>query len=173
MTRCPDYCALCGLGQELIAAPFSSWSLPPLCCLPQDDLADKADSVSPEPGDTQRGRAAGWDGTLVGQEPRDGWTSVFSPFLVSAADNSKDLATELVHYGFIHEVSRSLLPLLGCAHRAPSCCPQTRVTPVPQRSKSCSVPVPQRWAPRALHRPAALAACVGLWVWFSPYFAHA
>ena len=33
-----------------------------------------------------------------------------SLFLVSAADNSKDLATELVHYGFIHEVS--FLPLL-------------------------------------------------------------
>lgn len=29
---------------------------------------------------------------------------MFSLFLLSAADNSKDLATELVHYGFIHEV---------------------------------------------------------------------
>lgn len=103
------------LGQELVAAPFSS-RLAPLCCLPQDHLAishPKAGSVSPKRVTRSAvccalGRDAG------GQEPGGGRTSVFSASLVSAADNSKDLATELVHYGFIHEVSWSLPPLLGC-----------------------------------------------------------
>lgn len=41
---------------------------------------------------------------------------MFSLFLLSAADNSKDLATELVHYGFIHEVSLLAIPChLSCA----------------------------------------------------------
>lgn len=56
------------LGQELVAAPFSS-RLAPLCCLPQDDLAishPKAGSVSPKRGDTAR-CAARWGGTLVGR----------------------------------------------------------------------------------------------------------
>lgn len=43
---------------------------------------------------------------------------MFSPFLVSAADNSKDLATELVHYGFIHEVSIRVIPHLPGMHHA-------------------------------------------------------
>lgn len=45
-------------------------------------------------------------GALLEEELQDVWTFMFSPFLVSAADNSKDLATELVHYGFIHEVNK-------------------------------------------------------------------
>lgn len=44
--------------------------------------------------------------------------------LVSAADNSKDLATELVHYGFIHEVS-------PCCPQAWSHCRATRAPPAP------------------------------------------
>lgn len=48
----------------------------------------------------QRSCAVGWRGVLCWE--RDAPT--LSLFLPSAADNSKDLATELVHYGFIHEV---------------------------------------------------------------------
>lgn len=51
----------------------------------------------------RNGEQLGWRGGLCWEGMS--WDApTFSLFLLSAADNSKDLATELVHYGFIHEV---------------------------------------------------------------------
>jgi len=63
----------------------------------------------------QRSCAVGWRGVLCWE--RDAPT--LSLFLPSAADNSKDLATELVHYGFIHEVRLLIRCTTVCACTVP------------------------------------------------------
>lgn len=67
----------------------------------------------------RNGEQLGWRGGLCWEGTS--WDApTFSLFLLSAADNSKDLATELVHYGFIHEVK---------AARAPCHCQHARCVP--------------------------------------------
>lgn len=62
---------------------------------------------------------------------------MLSLFLPSAADNSKDLATELVHYGFIHEVRLLIHCATVCVH---ALCHSSSVHCVPQQhDASCLI----------------------------------
>uniref|UniRef100_A0A803W2R6 Uncharacterized protein n=1 Tax=Ficedula albicollis TaxID=59894 RepID=A0A803W2R6_FICAL len=64
-------------------------------------------------------------------------------------DNSKDLATELVHYGFIHEVSPQTLSPNPVLKPCP-CCPQTlSPNPVPKPCPCC----PQALSPNPVPKP--------------------
>lgn len=104
---------------------------------------------------------------------------MYSLFLISAADNSKDLATELVHYGFIHEVSLLAIP----CHHSCACTALQQQSPNPCNTSYFrgvgALPFPA-WQPGAVAMPslqlhAVLVPFAVSDTFFPPppYFAHA
>ncbi|NXM18583.1 NRBP2 protein, partial [Ploceus nigricollis] len=83
-------------------------ALPRALSQPQED-PQKAKTPTPEPFDVETRKVVQMQCNMELNEDKSQWhlhglcPCSCSPAPFSAADNSKDLATELVHYGFIHE----------------------------------------------------------------------
>ncbi|NWR97007.1 NRBP2 protein, partial [Motacilla alba] len=75
-------------------------ALPRALSQPQED-PQKAKTPTPEPFDVETRKVVQMQCNMELNEDKSQWH--VSAWMLPQSDNSKDLATELVHYGFIHE----------------------------------------------------------------------